>query len=145
MLTRVCLLPAPLAITSSNPAAIETGAALRITWTPGQSELARIHIELDLSHHGGTKGKISCDVEDTGSIEIPATMVANLIGLGVSGFPTLEISRRAVGTASVAAGVIELAVLSQSRLDVTVPGLLSCSEDSECPTGQTCQPDLQCR
>lgn len=134
-----------LNVTSDNPASIETGAALPIRWTPGASDRARMHIELDLSHHGGTKGKILCDVADSGSIDIPAAMIAELIGLGVSGFPTLEIARRAVGTASVAAGSIELVVLSQTRLDVTVPGLLSCSEDSECPTGQTCQPDLQCK
>jgi hypothetical protein len=136
---------APLAITSDNPAAITTGAPLQIRWTPGVSELARIHLELDLSHHGGTKGKIACDLADDGSVEIPSALLTELIGLGLAGFPTVEIARRAIGTANVTGGKVTLDVVSQARLDVTVPGLVSCSEDSDCPSGQTCQDDLQCK
>jgi Cys-rich repeat protein len=27
---------------------------------------------------------------------------------------------------------------------VEIPGLVSCLEDADCPTGQTCQDDLKC-
>jgi hypothetical protein len=135
---------APFELTSPNPAAIEAGKPLVITWKKGTSDRARVDLDLNLSHHGGTKGKIVCDVEDTGSLELPASLIGELVGLGASGFPILEINRRARGSAKVAAGEIELAVTSQLRVDVTLPGLVSCYEDEECPSGQTCQPDLRC-
>lgn len=136
---------APLEITSSNPLSIKDGEPLVVTWTPGASAGARVSLELDLSHHGGTKGRVVCEVADTGSVSIASELVKELVGLGLSGFPTLDIERRFTGTTPVAAGTVELSVRSAQRLDVNVPGLVSCSGPEDCPEGQTCQDDLQCK
>ena len=135
----------PLALTSSSPLEVAPNAPLEITWTPGASQRARISIELDLSHHGGTKGQVICDLEDTGSVSIGAELVTELIGLGLAGFPALDVVRTSKVATNVAAGSIALTVRSAARLDVSVPGLVSCSGSEDCPTGQTCQPDLQCQ
>lgn len=136
---------APLVATGEDPAAIRLSEPLRLTWTAGASENARIHVELDLSHHGGTKGKVICDTADDGSLEIPGAMLTELVELGLAGFPTVELVRRADGSAITRAGVVQFEVVSRISRDVTVPGLVSCTKDAECPTGQTCQPDLQCK
>ncbi|HEY3664865.1 MAG TPA: hypothetical protein VGL19_02650, partial [Polyangiaceae bacterium] len=56
---------APLA--STGAVTLESGKSLTLDWdAPGQPNLARMRIKLDISHHGGTKGKIECDVADSG-------------------------------------------------------------------------------
>lgn len=135
----------PFELTSATPAAIEDGKPLVLTWNQGANPDARIVLELDLSHHGGSKAKITCDVADTGSLEVSADLLDQLIGIGVSGFPVVELGRVATSSASVTGGLVELTVASRTRVDITVPGLVSCYGDEECPTGQTCQPDFRCK
>jgi hypothetical protein len=136
---------APLVV-NADSLAIEPNAPLNLTWEPStMSGISRVFIKLDISHHGGTKGKIECVVDDTGSLSIPATMVTALTSLGVAGFPTIAISRANSATASIAPGKVELLVNSDVELPVKIPGLTSCAEDTDCPTGQTCQKDLTCK
>lgn len=135
----------PLSVTSGGAVEIKTGQPVDVRWTSGQSDLARVQLELNLARHGGQKGKITCDVPDSGSASIPEALVAELIGLGVAGFPTISITRVAAGSASVSGGTVELVVRSSVDLDVTVPGLVSCADDTHCPDGQTCQDDQQCK
>ena len=123
------------------------GKAVSLKWTaPADPSLSTISVMVDISHHGGTKGKIECEGPDNGTMEIAAGLVDELKALGVSGFPKLEMARRAVGTsASVEAKVI---LESQVTMPLNIPGLISCtpgSEDEKCPDGLTCQPDLQCK
>ena len=122
------------------------GQPLQLTWTPaGQPALGRIELKLDISHHGGARGKIECDVPDTGSLEIPASQVSGLLALGVAGYPTIVVTRASTATAAVSAGVISLRILSPVERAVDIEGLSSCTKDAECPTGQTCQTDLTCK
>jgi hypothetical protein len=103
------------------------------------------HVSIDISHHGGIKGIIECDAEDTGSLELSAALLTELLNLGVAGFPTIHISRRFVGSTTIAPGRVELAVVSDVLIPVEIPGLTSCNDDSSCPNGQTCQADETCK
>jgi hypothetical protein len=122
------------------------GQAISLKWTaPGAANAANstIFVMVDISHHGGSKGKIECEGPDNGALEIPAALVDKLKALGVSGFPKIEVSRRAVGTsASVDAEVV---LESMDNKLLNIPGLISCGGDEDCPGTQKCQQDLQCK
>jgi Cys-rich repeat protein len=130
----------------SGPVRIEPGEPLVLEWTAAaQPDLARIHIGLDISHHGGSRGKIECDVADTGSARIPAQLLQQLIDLGVAGFPSVIVTRIVTGNGSTAqAERVTLTVSSSLENQVQIPGLSSCTADSHCPSGQTCRIDLTC-
>ncbi len=119
---------------------------LKLTWTPpAKAGVSTVQVKLDISHHGGTKGKIECDTADSGALEISAPLITKLLGLGVAGFPTVLVIRRAVGSAVIAPGRVDLVVSSDIEHDVIVPGVVSCTDTAQCPPGQTCQSDLTCK
>jgi len=136
---------APMALgASSYP--IATATALDLTWVAGSSATAaRIEVEMDISHHGGIKGQILCDTADDGSLTISAALMTRLINLGVAGFPSVVVRRVKTGTALTNFGRVELRVTSSQEVGLTVPGVTSCTDDPDCPMGQTCQQDLTCR
>ncbi|ATB27872.1 hypothetical protein [Melittangium boletus] len=125
---------------------IEKGKPVPLSWTPSTSASpARISILLDLAHHGGIAASVECDgIEDTGSFSLPAGLVSKLIDVGVAGFPKITLSRRTADSAELTSGCVDLLVQSQVSREVVIPGLVSCSTDEDCPTGQTCQADLTC-
>jgi hypothetical protein len=144
---------APLSLTSDD-FDIEENKAFTLTWNgakdPGQSQ---VHLDLDISHHGGTRGRIQCDTDDDGDLTISGELITALIGLGVAGFPTVELTRVSSGGADIAQGCVELRVSSFVSQSVTVAGVTSCTEttcsgDSSgcvpCPDGMTCRSDLVC-
>jgi hypothetical protein len=135
---------APLALTSAS-LALSTGKALNLAWQPGAAGNAKIHVKLDISHHGGSKGQIECDSDDTGSLTITAPLITKLLGLGVAGYPTAIITRQALGSSVISAGRVELDVSSIVEQAVTVEGLTSCDADEDCPSGQSCQTDQSCK
>jgi hypothetical protein len=122
---------------------IKSGMPLQILWTAGQAGVSRMEIHLDIAHHGGKKGEINCDVPDTGSFEIPATLITKLVSLGLAGFPTIDLRRVNTTVAANEPG-IRLLVASDVSRDVDT-GVRSCMDDTGCPTGQTCQRDLTCK
>jgi hypothetical protein len=124
---------------------LDAAKPLALTWTaPASSTLARMQVKVDISHHGGSKGKIECDVPDTGSFAIPASLISSLIELGVAGFPTATLSRTASNGVAAGPGQVTLQTLSSVALELVVPGVQSCHEDAECPSGNACQQDLTC-
>ncbi|MEO6601906.1 MAG: hypothetical protein ABIQ16_18655 [Polyangiaceae bacterium] len=134
---------APLALTSTE-LSLKSGQPLDLAWTKGAVGNARIHVKLDISHHGGSKGQIECDADDSGSISIPSTLIGKLLALGVSGYPTVIVTRRATGSTTISAGRVELVVSSVVEHPVTIDGLTSCTADKDCASGKTCQDDLAC-
>jgi hypothetical protein len=136
----------PLELLTTGTVIVTSNQPIAVMWNPpGISGLAKIHFKLDISHHGGSKGEIDCDTEDTGSLVVPASLVTQLVGLGVAGFPSFLITRTSVGSTAIAPGRVDLTVFSDVERVVQVPGYVDCTEDSACPTGQTCQPDLVCK
>ncbi len=86
---------------------------------------------------------IECETRDTGSLSVDAALVQELVDLGVAGFPTVILTRRAVSSTKTSAGRVDLVVYSDLELSIGVPGVVSCTDNEDCPSG-TCLPDLTC-
>lgn len=113
-----------------------------LTWTkPSISGISQIAAVLEIAHHGGVKANVTCATSDSGSLTISASLVTQLIAKGVAGFPTVTVTRSAVGSTPVGSGRVELQILSSVERQVTIPGVISCTEDSDCPNGRTCDTD----
>jgi hypothetical protein len=135
---------APLTVTTNQPALAQS-TALALAWTPpADTAAATVDIHLDISHHGGTKGKITCNTADDGQLSIDAALVDGLLALGAAGYPTIILTRDTVGSTVISSGRVDLVLRSQIELPITVPGVTSCTEDNQCPQGQTCRDDLTC-
>jgi hypothetical protein len=137
---------APLELPDGMSYELVADQALALTWTPpGKPNISRVQVKLDISHHGGTKGKIECDVEDDGSLEIPATMVTELLSLGIAGFPTVALTRSSVGSTTIPEGRVDLEVYSYVERAIEIEGLVSCTENSQCGAMGTCGDDKRCQ
>lgn len=118
---------------------------LTMRWMPAEEAGAsQVQIRLDISHHGGSKGKLECDVEDNGAFTLPAALVSELLALGVAGFPSIVLERRAIETAQLPHGRVALRVYEYAERFVTIPGLVSCTADEHCPSGQICGEGKAC-
>jgi hypothetical protein len=128
---------------SNEPLPLERGKPLMLEWTrePG----AEVEVVLEIAHHGGQKGKIICNAQDTGSLVIPAALVTELIDLGVAGFPDVTLTRKSAGYTTIAPGRIELVVFSTTSREVSIPGLTSCMMDEDCPNNQRCGQNKACQ
>lgn len=136
---------ATLELINGDSYPLAAGKGLALAWkAPAQATGSRILLKLDISHHGGSKGKIECDVDDDGSFTIPAKLVDALTALGVAGFPSVSITRAAVTSVATAKGRVDLRLFSYSDRPVDVPGVVSCSDDTECATGKKCRDDKTC-
>jgi hypothetical protein len=135
---------APITL-SSTDFELDEGKALELTWNAAADPKAsQVHIKLDISHHGGARGMIECDTDDSGAITISAELITELIGLGVAGFPSVILTRTVKDSAQIEVGLVELVISSKVERLVTVAGVESCTEDADCPDGGTCQADLTC-
>lgn len=120
------------------------GQAIELKWEPPSTDLKTvIYVMVDISYHGGTKGKIECECEDNGTLTIPANLLDELKTFGISGHPKIEIIRRYSTIDPVSR--TKLSIESKVTRFLSIPGIISCSEDSECPEGQTCAWDQRCR
>jgi hypothetical protein len=136
----------PLSLSGTGAIALDPKQPLALAWAPpGDTAIARVRVRIDLSHHGGLKGDIECDVPDTGTLEIPATLIERLVGLGFSGFPSVVVTRSSTGVVTLSGGRVSLVLSSSVERAVTIPGLVSCDDAHPCPTGQTCQIDRRCQ
>ena len=138
---------APLVLRGDNGDGypLQRGKPLDLAWQPGGAAgKSRIQVKLDISHHGGTKGKIECDVDDDGALSIPAALTDKLMELGVAGFPTVMVTRASLTSTSTSLGRVDFRIYSYVETPVVIPGLVSCADDSECRGGQTCRDDKTC-
>jgi hypothetical protein len=133
-------------LSSDGVLTIQRNAAATVNWqAPGQPEVARVQIKLDISHHGGSTGMIACDVPDTGTVDIGASLITELIDLGVAGYPRISLSRVSTGAAAIAPGIVTLQVSSTVVRDVVIPGYTSCNTSADCLAGKTCLPTSLCQ
>ncbi|HEX2882747.1 MAG TPA: hypothetical protein VHO25_24680 [Polyangiaceae bacterium] len=132
---------APL-IVDTHPVRVRTGEPVSLTWDTTESvDPARIQILLDISHHGGKRGDILCDVPDSGSYTIPQNMVTALVDLGLAGFPSVILTRRSTGTTTPRSGssVDDVTFIVAATVERPVDtGVHSCLRDEDCPDGETC-------
>jgi hypothetical protein len=137
----------PPLVTSLTAVNVSSGSGVPLTWdTAGvNTQQSEIYIWFSVDVHGTTKRWIDCVVPDSGSFTLPATLVSRLIEFGLSGFPRMYIERRTADSTQVSAGkCVSFEVASQVGLNLVVEGLISCSENADCPTGQTCTTEQQC-
>jgi len=135
----------PLTVTSPS-VSISADAATELTWTaPTAASSAQVHLELNVNNHGSTSAWIACDVEDSGSFILPAALISELYAIGVSGFPSLSVTRRSVDSAALDLGCVDLVVSSARSVAVELDGVTSCTQNHQCPQGQSCGADLQCQ
>jgi hypothetical protein len=127
-----------LELTGPDPIEVKSGKTVKVAWVPQSGDATRIRIGLDVSHHGGKKGQIDCDVPDTGSFEIPEPLVTKLIDLGLAGFPTINVNRVSVGLNPATPNVSLLVASDITRAVDT--GVASCLGDGDCDAPQTCLP-----
>jgi hypothetical protein len=132
-------------VVSTASIAIESGKDFTLTWTAGAVADARIGLEFDLSHHGGSKGRLICDTADSGSLKVAGTLIKSLMDLGVTGFPKAEVKRVFTGKSTVGTGTAEIRLRSNLDYEVTIPGLKSCNNNGDCTAPETCQvPGMMC-
>lgn len=133
-------------VITSDTIDLKADQPIMLTWTKASDSAASsIHVKLDISHHGGTKGQIECDAADTGSLTITGALVTKLLALGVAGYPTILVTRQSTTSTTIPVGRVDLTLLSTVERTVTIEGLVSCTSDTDCPQGQTCQTDLTCK
>lgn len=136
---------APLELTGPEALPLDGSATLSLSWQPpADPSASRIQVKVDISHHGGLKGVIECDVEDDGSLEIDAELVAQLIELGTAGWPTVSLSRVATGGVNIAPGLVYMTVSSRVERALEVPGVVSCNENDECGADEVCSAGRFC-
>jgi hypothetical protein len=120
------------------------GQDATLLWEPkGSAGSSTVFAQVDISHHGGLKGVIECEGADDGQLVIAGSLVTQLKALGMSGFPTIELTRFVSGGHPDLN--IELRLESRVVRPVSIPGIVSCVEDADCPTAQTCQQDFKCQ
>jgi hypothetical protein len=128
---------APLELTGPDPIPVTSGEAVEVAWIAAESSSSsRIRIGLDIAHHGGKKGEIRCDVDDSGAFSIPEPLVTKLVSLGLAGYPTINVSRVARGGDARYANVA--LVLSASVTRGVDTGVRSCQDDQQCESGEAC-------
>ena len=124
---------------------VERAKPLALTWTPpAATGPAKATISLNINGHGLVGSHVECVVDDTGSYTLPAELITQLVDAGTSGFPTVTLTRQSLDSKTLAPGCVDFRVRSSQKIDVTIPGLQSCQEDTDCTAPQTCQGDLTC-
>lgn len=143
----------PLAFEAAN-LTMRNGEALAFTWTaPTTPTAARIFVKAEIAHHGGIAAAVECDLPDTGSGEIPASLITALITEGTAGFPTLSLTRRTITSKTVGPGCADFAIAAPVEREIGVcPTATSCivscdpsNPETVCPSGTTCQVNYTCR
>jgi hypothetical protein len=135
----------PFAFTSSD-FELDTDKPLLLTWdAAADPKSSQMYLKVDVSHHGGAKGVIECDVDDTGSLTISAAFITELVGLGTAGFPSVVGIRQSIDTTQIAPGRVMLEVSARTEHYLTIKGVDSCMTDADCPNGGLCQTDRTCK
>ncbi len=111
---------------------------LEISWTPANDEQAEVKLRINIDQHGSTPVELWCVVEDTGSLTIPADVVTEFKGYGVSGYTQANVYRQTVDSVQTAPGCVEFTVFSRMVGDLQVEGHIPCSGPGDCPDGMTC-------
>ena len=131
--------------TGDEIVSVVQGEGVALSWAaPTVESPALVHLELNLNNHGSTSAWLSCDLPDTGSYTVPSEAIEALYAIGVSGFPSLSLSRRSVDATSIGLGCVDLTVISEVSVSVEIEGIISCTQDKQCPPGQSCGVDLAC-
>jgi hypothetical protein len=86
---------------------------LSLTWTaPDQPGAARIRLTLSVGPAATPHAQIECDLPDTGTAQIPASLIDQLFNLGVGGFSAINVARVTIDSITIQPGCVEFWVSS---------------------------------
>ncbi|KIG19496.1 hypothetical protein DB30_00005 [Enhygromyxa salina] len=123
----------------------QPGQPLIVNWVAEDDGEARFYLTINVDQHGISPSTLVCEGPDTGSFEVPATMIDALLDAGISGFPTGHAYRRTVDSTITDNGCVELQVRSHRDATLEVAGHTPCTATPDCPDGQTCDiPNQTC-
>ncbi len=124
---------------------IVAGQDLVLEWSAGAADAGtEIGARLVIDQHGNSPVALLCTFADTGSGAVPAALIDQLLGAGVSGFPNGTLRRQTLDSVDTGAGCVELLVsLPREPEDVAVAGHTPCQKTDDCPAGQTCNVPLE--
>ena len=135
---------APLEIPVDGTPMVRPGSGYALRWgAPPAGATSRVLVIFDLSLHAGTKGKLECEVADTGALDVSASLMGKLVALGTAGFPKVVVNRRSVATTGLPAGRVKLSVFCEIQRELIIEGQISCDEDTDCPS-RRCLPSSLC-
>ena len=110
---------------------------LVVSWARGAPP-ARVQVRIDIDQHGMSPVTLACDVDDGGTLTLQSSLLGQLVGFGVSGFPSISVVRRTDDSVDVSAGCVGLGVFSRVRQALQVDGHTPCDASRPCPPGKTC-------
>jgi hypothetical protein len=116
---------------------------LAVAWTPGDGGAARVRVELNIDQHGNTPVRLVCEADDAGALTIPRELISQLIGFGISGFPSAQYYRETVDSVDLEPGCVEFTVHSHVQTLLSVEGHIPCDSPDDCPDGQVCDLPVQ--
>jgi hypothetical protein len=82
------------------------GRDLEVSWSPPTGEVLRseVGVEIHIDQHGASPASLHCTFADTGHATVPASLLSELVGVGVSGFPIGTLERRTLDHVDLAGG-----------------------------------------
>jgi hypothetical protein len=115
-----------------------------ITWAaPGGPVRSTVHLLVTIDQHGASPIQLACDFPDTGEGTVAASLVDTLVSSGVTGFPTASLERWTVDSTAMGEGCVQFDVSWAVGGDLRVEGFTPCTEQADCPPGQTCNTNLE--
>jgi len=113
---------------------------LEISWdAPSGAVRSKVLAIMSVDQHGSSPVTLRCELDDTGSAQIPAAIINALLDSGISGYPNGRLVRRTADSMSIeAGGCVELLVTSPREVTVRVKGFVPCDKPEDCPEDQTC-------
>lgn len=128
----------PIELTQSTWIA-KAGEPLVVSWVPEEASAeASFYLTINVDQHGVSPATLACEGPDSGSFEVPASIIDALLQSGISGFPTGHAYRRTVDSMQADTGCVEFQVRSHRSAQVEVTGHTPCTAQPECPDGLTC-------
>ena len=124
---------------------VESGTDLIVSWGAPTGDVVRseVTLRINIDQHGTSPSSVYCTFEDDGEGTVPASIVQQLVEVGVSGFPSGLLVRRTADKADAGEGCTDFEVSSHREVSVDVIGYTPCISDLDCPEGQTCILELQ--
>jgi hypothetical protein len=124
---------------------VQMGQPVTLTWTPpSKAGPTRVLVDFSINRHGTIDAWLECTVPDTGSFTVTGEMTTELFKNGVSGFPSVNLTRQSGDTTTVMGGCVQLLVTAPISRDLNVPGVVSCNDEKPCAGGKVCREDLTC-
>lgn len=136
--------PEPLEV-ASDAWVLVPGEDFSVAWTPPATDSGtEVTLELRIDQHGTTPSTLVCAFADTGTGVVAAETLDVLVEAGLTGFPAGELRRRTADHGGLdGGGCVEFQARSVRIPHVDVEGYTPCRRDEDCPSGQTCNVELE--